>query len=235
MPEHLCITVRFFDGTFHGRADRGEPEWPPSPLRLFQSLVAAAASVPRHELGGLRTASPALRWLETQEPPAIIAPPGRPGEKYRTYVPDNVGDLLAGRWTRGDDGIIKRSEKDVPAHTSPGGRYRRALRMAPVRRSMGWKKPGRLGRLAGGDFLRRRHPSRTWGGVLIWWRLMRRWFRRKNSARCPDEGGVPRGAVVTDTSFLRVPVVGTLADLERRHAAFLARTARGRFDPVPPI
>ena len=96
MSEHLCITVRFLDGTFHGRADRGEPEWPPSPLRLFQALVAAAAAL-RNEPGGLQSASPALRWLETQAPPTIIAPSGRIGEKYRTYVPDNVGESAG--WT----------------------------------------------------------------------------------------------------------------------------------------
>jgi len=42
MSSHFCISVTFLDPAFHGRADGGEPEWPPSPLRLFQSLVAAA-------------------------------------------------------------------------------------------------------------------------------------------------------------------------------------------------
>ncbi|WP_409194161.1 type I-U CRISPR-associated protein Csb2, partial [Accumulibacter sp.] len=39
MPRALLIAVRFHDGRFHGR-----PEWPPSPARLFQALVAAAAT-----------------------------------------------------------------------------------------------------------------------------------------------------------------------------------------------
>src|ERR1700730_13175967 len=39
---HFCLSVTFHDCRFHGRRDNGEPEWPPSPLRLFQSLVAAA-------------------------------------------------------------------------------------------------------------------------------------------------------------------------------------------------
>ena len=46
MSNVLRILVRFLDPepAFHGKRDGGEPEWPPSPLRLFQALVDAAAS-----------------------------------------------------------------------------------------------------------------------------------------------------------------------------------------------
>jgi hypothetical protein len=46
MASVLCITIRFLDPVpqFHGRGDTGDPEWPPSPLRLFQAMVSAAAS-----------------------------------------------------------------------------------------------------------------------------------------------------------------------------------------------
>ena len=44
MPDYLCISIRFLGGAFHGRADHGEPEWPPSPLRLYQAIVAASAA-----------------------------------------------------------------------------------------------------------------------------------------------------------------------------------------------
>jgi CRISPR-associated protein Csb2 len=40
MPSYLCLSAIFLDAEFHGRRDGGEPEWPPSPLRLFQALVA---------------------------------------------------------------------------------------------------------------------------------------------------------------------------------------------------
>ena len=45
MPSVFLLTVRFLDPApaFHGRGDGGDPEWPPSPLRLFQALVCAAA------------------------------------------------------------------------------------------------------------------------------------------------------------------------------------------------
>ena len=43
MSDYLCITVRFLQPYSHGRGDGGEPEWPPSPLRLFQALQRRAS------------------------------------------------------------------------------------------------------------------------------------------------------------------------------------------------
>ena len=68
MSSIFCLTVRFLDPvpTFHGRGDGSEPEWPPSPLRLFQALVAAsAARWPGSHFGDY--AAPALKWLEAQD------------------------------------------------------------------------------------------------------------------------------------------------------------------------
>ena len=229
MSEHLCITVRFLDGTFHGRADQGEREWPPSPLRLFQSLVAAAAAL-RNEPGGLPTVSPALRWLEMQAPPVIIAPPGRSGEKYRTYVPDNVGDLLAARWTRGDDGIIKRSEKDVQPtrlEGDPAVHYAWPL-------SNGHESWGELNGWQEAIFSTTASITHLgWGIDLV--AAHAAVISEEELGALPGRRWRPVRGGGNDTPVLRVPVVGTLADLERRHAAFLARTARGRFDPVPPL
>src|SRR5438105_1310778 len=123
MSSYLCITIRFHDGLFHGRRDGGEPEWPPSPLRVFQALVAAAAAH-TNERRALVQAAPMLRWLESQPAPVIVAPAARRGEKYRLYVPDNVGDLVARSWRKGNPGSIAdyRSEKDVqPMHLDSEG------------------------------------------------------------------------------------------------------------------
>ena len=43
MNSFLCITIRFLQPYAHGRGEEGEPEWPPSPLRVLQALVAAGA------------------------------------------------------------------------------------------------------------------------------------------------------------------------------------------------
>ncbi len=114
MSQILRISVQLLDGTFHGREGGGAPEWPPSPLRLLQSLVCAAAgrwSAEEFE----RVAAPALRWLEQQAPPVIAAPRSWTGSPTRLYVPDNVADLIAGAWSRGNDASIAdyRTERDV--------------------------------------------------------------------------------------------------------------------------
>jgi CRISPR-associated protein Csb2 len=81
MTSFFCVSVTFLDPEFHGRGDSGEPEWPPSPLRLFQALVAAAAArwrVPQFA----EYAVPALRWLEALGLPIIMAPQSYKGIPY---------------------------------------------------------------------------------------------------------------------------------------------------------
>ncbi len=108
----------------HGRGDGGEPEWPPSPLRAFQALAAASAAH-WNERAQLQRALPALRWLECQPAPSLVAAVGqRSRTTYRLYVPDNVGDKVAGSWSRGGAASIAdyRTEKDVcPTHLVCGG------------------------------------------------------------------------------------------------------------------
>src|ERR1700752_1432178 len=106
MPTHFCLTVRFLQPYSHGRGDGGEPEWPPSPLRVYQALVAAAAAR-WNQRTKLEYAVPALEWLLHQPAPDVVAAVGIPSDvKYRTFVPDNTGDLAAGTWSRGDTSRI---------------------------------------------------------------------------------------------------------------------------------
>lgn len=118
MSQYLCITARFLNTMFHGRGAGGEPEWPPSPLRVFQALTAAAAQRFRSE-AEFAAASTALQWIEQQPPPLIISSNGRPGQVYRLYCPDNIGDRVAASWKRGGEASVadSRTEKDVrPTH-----------------------------------------------------------------------------------------------------------------------
>ncbi len=102
MLVQLCITVRFLQPYYHGRGEGGTPEWPPSPMRLFQALVAAAAAR-WNQRERLVYAVPALEALASQPPPLIIAPKVRVARTgYRTYVPDNAGDEIAKAWSRGN-------------------------------------------------------------------------------------------------------------------------------------
>jgi CRISPR-associated protein Csb2 len=84
----LVLHVRLHDGRYHGQGD-----WPPSPARLFQALVAGAG------LGGpIRVAEKeALEWLEKQKAPLIAAPPAwRPRRGVLFFMPNNDSDAIGG-------------------------------------------------------------------------------------------------------------------------------------------
>ncbi len=84
----LVLNVRLHDGRYHGEGD-----WPPSPARLFQALVAGAG------LGGPlgHDARLALQWLEEREAPIIAAPRAwRPGRGVLYYMPNNDSDSVGG-------------------------------------------------------------------------------------------------------------------------------------------
>src|SRR4051812_47106648 len=101
----LRLSVHFLYPAFHGRGEADEPEWPPSPPRLFQALLAAAAARWREPV--FRDyAVPALRWLEGLPLPTIVACPAVLGARYRLYVPDNVTDKVAASWRRGNEAGI---------------------------------------------------------------------------------------------------------------------------------
>lgn len=94
---HLLLTVRFLDDRYHGLLGRGgPPEWPPSPFRLFQALVAGVA-----QRGELDTAvGKSLEWLQTLDPPIIIAPKSKTGQAITRFVPNNDGDKKFDRQER---------------------------------------------------------------------------------------------------------------------------------------
>jgi len=94
---HLLLTVRLLDDRYHGLLeDGGPPEWPPSPFRLFCALVAGLAR--RGELDG--HAGKALAWLQSLDPPSIIAPRAKQGQSIMRYVPNNDGDEWPDRQDR---------------------------------------------------------------------------------------------------------------------------------------
>lgn len=83
------LSIRFLDDRYHGRTDNGEKaEWPPSPFRVFQALVAGNV----HGLTLPESISSALTWLELLAPPDIITAPTHPGQVLLTYVLNNVSD-----------------------------------------------------------------------------------------------------------------------------------------------
>jgi CRISPR-associated protein Csb2 len=103
MLRALLLHVRFAEGRYHGTGD-----WPPAPARLFQALVAAAASGSQLDAA----ARAALCWLETLSPPEITAPPARYGQAVRSYVPNNDLDAVDGDLAR--IGEIRTSKNTRP-------------------------------------------------------------------------------------------------------------------------
>ena len=77
--------------TFHAPLYHGQPEWPPSPARLFQALVAGAARRLEEP-----TVAKAFRWLELQEAPLIAVPRSTLGQAVTFYVPSNDLDERGG-------------------------------------------------------------------------------------------------------------------------------------------
>lgn len=245
MPAQLRISVRFLDGAFHGRGDGGEPEWPPSPLRLFQAIVAAAATGWADESRSEKDMA-ALSWLESQPPPTIVAasraaiqPQG-----YKLYVPDNVGDLVAKMWERG------MTEESIAGYRTDKF-IRPTLLEAPATAKDQFPAVHYVWSETGGDedvalpeeireslFAAVRSISRLgWGIDLVVANAAVEEVSETNS-NLPGERWLPVESV--GGTYLRVPVVGTLSDLKKRHAAFLGRIRHldgdsEVFVPVPPL
>ena len=227
-PPSLCISLRFLQSMCHTRGDLEQPEWPPSPLRVFQSLVAASAAR-WNERENIEHAAAALRWIEQQSPPLIIAAHGEPAlVKYRLYVPDNVGDKVAASWSRGRDATIAdyRTEKEVrPIHLArdgdavhylwpladPGSEFAnyRAVLLAAARSIT--------------------HVG--WGADMV--AACATVISEEDADKLKGERWRP--ASDAEGKGLRVPIKGTLDDLVARHHAFLNRIRPDGFHPVPPL
>jgi CRISPR-associated protein Csb2 len=210
---HLLLTVRWLDDRYHGLLARGgPPEWPPSPYRLFQALVAGVAR--RRELDSALGES--LDWLQRLDPPLIIAPRSHPGQVVTRFVPNNDGDRKPDRQSRLTGKTFRPTvilDPPVIHYLWPIGacdaemerRIRYAARCLTI---FGWGIDMAYAdaRLIGSDEIK------TLFGI--------RWY--------------PRPGVEQNRSLLRVPVVdpdtreNTLSDLRRSHQSALARIEHGR-------
>lgn len=229
MTTHLCLSVTFLDPRFHGRGDGGEPEWPPSPLRLFQALVAAAAAR-WHDPQFAAYAAPALAWLEQQSPPEIIAAASASGAPYRLSVPNNAMDLVAKAWSRGN--LFGSGDANPATH--------RAMKTIRPSHLIGsdavhyvWELPDGFSDEVRGYIEVLSTAARSlvalgWGIDLV-----------AGYGRTMD--AVEVGKLVGDrwrptsdpeAPGLRMPTPGTLADLSRRHEGFLNRLSEGGFNPM---
>ncbi|MEI6624433.1 MAG: type I-U CRISPR-associated protein Csb2 [Actinomycetes bacterium] len=127
--KHLILTCVLTENHFHGirmgRAGEEECDWPPSPGRVFQSLINAAfAGVPAALHGTMHPAERALEWLERQAPPVVAARDALPEyrrKRLQTALPLN---------NKKDSDLVKSG-----------------LQLAPLRRISGYDLNGRDARV----------------------------------------------------------------------------------------
>lgn len=220
------ISIEFLGSAYHARGDGDQPEWPPSPLRVFQALVAAAA--PSGGRGLSDEATGALQWLERLDPPTIVAPPVAIGAGYRLSVPNNAMDIVARAWSRGSDSrfgdanpATHRTMKSVRPWYIPDRRVHYCWHFAQD----GAVPTEILVRLARGIV------AVGWGIDLVAADAV-----VTEDANEHDVTGIrwtPRS--VGGTAALRVPIDGTLAAICRRHERFLGRLSGGVFAAPPPL
>ena len=233
MPSHFRLSIRFLAPLFHGRRDGGVPEWPPSPLRAFQSLVAAAAR--RNGGVGLNEqARSALSWLEKQAAPLIVAPAAIGEDGYVLSVPNNAMDIVARAWSRGNES--NSGDANPATHQTM-----KAVRPTRLLSGDAVHYLWRLGHPLDADVrghldvlsdIARSIVALGWGIDLVVGNG--EVVSRDDLQDIPGERWLPGRA--GRENDLRVPVAGTLHALTRRHREFLNRIgADGVLTPPPPL
>jgi CRISPR-associated protein Csb2 len=229
MPSYVCVSVTFLDPTFHGRREGGEPEWPPSPLRLFQALVAAAKARWRDAPDADR-AGQALRWLESQPAPTILACSPQLGIPFRVAVPNNDLDVVAAAWAKRQEPKKQPSElKTLKTVRATWMRDSDAVHyLWPLPEAASRESPGLAETLSS---VARSMVALGWGIDLV--AGNGRVITDHEAQQLRGERWMPYRS--TRGERLRVPIAGTLNALESRHQAFLARVSGNGFSPVPPL
>lgn len=233
MSDVLRISIRFLDPVpeFHGRRDGGQPEWPPSPLRLFQALVDAAASRWREPRKFVEYARPALEWLQRKHPFEIVTPSHHVGTSFRIAVPNNDCDSPAKIWSKGGEAIKPHRPIDLKTMKT----------VSPVR-LMGTPEYGNvlhyLYSIADGhpqhiDTIAQAARSIThfgWGIDMAFGDA--KVISTEQASQLLGHRWKPSPRAGTP---MRTPTIGTLDDLARKHTDFLGRLTDGGYRPVPPL
>ncbi len=203
---HLCITVRWLDDRYHGLLSReGPPEWPPSPFRLFQALVAGGAR--DGKLGS--EVEQSLDWLESLPAPLIVAPRSRCGQIVTRFVPNNDGDRVPER------------QKRLTGKTS-----RPTILLGVPEIHYLWPIDGADPRAVGAIEASRCLSCFGWGIDMAYGD-----GRMLDSEEIAVLQGVrwyPKPGISREDGLLRVPIGGSLMDLSNAHQSALNRIEHGK-------
>ena len=199
MSTLLSLTITFLDDRFHGQGDDG-PEWPPSPHRVCQAMLCAAAR------NGYDV-DEAFRWFESLAPPEILAPKTEEHtQEVQIFVPNNDADVPK-KFARQNRLTSKTMRPTRMKGGSTTVRYLWTIQEADrplahkiiehARRitAVGW---GIDLVVANAEVVDKEEPA--------WQEGMQHW--------------IPNG---TGRNVLRCPVLGTLDDLREVYQSFLAR------------
>ncbi|HWP39774.1 MAG TPA: type I-U CRISPR-associated protein Csb2 [Tepidisphaeraceae bacterium] len=223
MPRYLCISVTLLDDLFHGCRDDDEPEWPPSPMRLFQALLAGSKLASRNGDWNDQKAA-AFRWLESLQPPVIIAPESQRATAYTLYVPNNDADQIFERQDRLTSKIVR------PQRICNAAGAGCDLPQLHYLWKISTKEPDEAEKYC--DVLcreARRLVALGWGidQAVASGRVL----SDAELAALPGQRWFPRRGIQQEPRMLRIPKPGSLADCQRVYQAFIERVRcerRGR-------
>jgi len=208
----LLFHVNLLHPLWHGAGD-----WPPSPFRLFQAMVAGA-------FGGRWAAedkdvqeqrSEAFRWLEHQRAPEIAAPPRSQCRQITSYVPNNDLDSVGGDPGRLDEIRAEKVISPLRLEVSQTFLYAWHFETGEAEAKLLCDLAERLH-----TFGRGVDPAWARGEVLE---------RESAEASLLAHGVVARPTGRGGENLLPCPAEGSLQSLILRH---LATTGRFRQDPV---
>ena len=203
MRNYLCIALRWLDDRYHGQNQRGDPEWPPSPLRLFQAMLASACRKPTETEPCLAS----LRWFQHLSAPIIVAPRTLVGQAFTRYVPNNDSDK---RFKRQDRLAAKLVRPTLLIDATPI-RYAWELFEAPTGENRGHLD--RLCAIAQGVVALGWGVDMTVGSGSL--------LSETDLRQLPGEFWFPQGTSGEESH--RVPCSATLDALIARHKQFLNR------------
>ena len=217
MAGAICFSATFLTGRYHGE------EWPPSPARFLQALVAGVKT------GGYRAhwarVESGLRWLEKRPAPSILARPVVPASAYRIAVPNNDFDSVAREWVAGRaaDPAKLRTMKDVFPRMVEGDppHVRYIWNLQAGEDAVG--VAGLMGPLA--ECL-----------YCLGWGVDMAFSRMESDEPCADgyEEWLP-SVGGNQLTALKVPAPGFLDDLEATYQAFTRRTQTMNTDTRPTV
>jgi CRISPR-associated protein Csb2 len=201
-----CISVTFLAGFYHGE------EWPPSPARLYQAMVAAVMTC------GYRifepAVEPALLWIERQPAPRIRCCGAEQTSSYRIAVPNNDMDVVAWEWKQGrhkDVAVLKTMKQITPWRLPESGPHVQYI----------WPQSEAAGAPPVPALTQASHLLHTlgWGVDMA----------------CADIGGERIAGELYEPANsgqkrLSTPIPGTLEDLKAAYARFQVRAIRKAVD-----